>query len=150
MDDFVIPEPIRLSISGGHFIDIKKRLNHGETEDLYARWSPFVVAGEREAQLSRREVRTAKVEAYLLGWSLTSNGKPVPMTPDMSDADRAATIRSLDPARFTEIHEAIEAHEAAMDKERAAQKKILDGSPHAEATLPSPSDAAGASSGSVN
>jgi hypothetical protein len=69
MGDFVRPEPIRLSLSGGHYIDIKKRLNHGETEDMYARWAPFVVPGQ-PANLNRREVRTAKVLTYLLGWSL--------------------------------------------------------------------------------
>jgi hypothetical protein len=54
MGNFVRPEPSRLTISGGDYIDIKKRLNHGETEDMYARWAPFVVPGEA-AQLNRRE-----------------------------------------------------------------------------------------------
>jgi hypothetical protein len=33
MGNFVNPEPIRLQIGGGDYIDIKKRLNHGETEE---------------------------------------------------------------------------------------------------------------------
>src|SRR6188474_1252203 len=97
MSDFVTPESVRLPLSGGAFVDIKKRLNQGETDDMHARWAPFVVPGELSPQLNRREVRVSKVAAYLLGWSLTNNGAPVAMTPDMSEADRLATIRSLDP-----------------------------------------------------
>src|SRR3954464_12266481 len=110
MGDFVRPEPIRLSLSGGHYIDIKKRLNHGEREDMYARIAPYVVPGE-PAHMNRREVRTAKVLTYLVGWSLTDEGMPVPMSAVLSEADRLDTIRSLDPDRFDEIHGAIEAHE---------------------------------------
>ena len=151
MNDFVVPVSTRLPLSGGHYIDVKKRLNHGETEDMYARWAPYVVQGETQARLNRREVRTAKVDAYLLGWSLVNDqGQPVAMSPDMPAADRAATIRSLDPDRFDEIHEAIEAHERATAIERAAQKKILDGKPPDAPTSASRSAAAGASTGFVN
>jgi len=152
MSDFVTPEPERLTLHDGKFIDIKKRLNHGETEDMYAKWAPFVEAGSGKAPLlQRREVRTSKVEAYLLGWSLTNDqGKPVAMTSEMSEADRVATIRGLSPERFDEIHAAIEAHETKMNAERAAQKKIPDGPPVDAATSSSPSPVTGPLSGSVN
>ena len=151
MSDFVTPEPTRLTLADGKFVDVKKRLNHGETEDMYARWAPYVESGgSATPKLDRREVRTAKVEAYLLGWSLTTDdGTPVPMTPDMPYADRLATIRNLDPERFTEIHAAIEAHEQAVEAARAAQKKIPTGAPSSGATSRSPSDSGGGSSGSA-
>lgn len=149
MEDFVTPETVRLPISGGKFIDVRKRLTHGETEDMYARWSPYVTSGE-PAQFNRREVRTGKVLAYLLGWSLTKAGVPVPMSPLLDESARLDTLRGLDPARFTEIYLAIDAHEDAVEQERAAQKKILDGLPVAEAISTSPAPAVGASSGSVN
>jgi hypothetical protein len=38
MGDFVKPEPIRLPLSGNEYIDIKKRLNHGEREDCTRAW----------------------------------------------------------------------------------------------------------------
>jgi hypothetical protein len=147
--DFVKPEPQRLSISGNHFIDIKKRLNHGEREDMFARITPYVVAGE-QIQMDRREVRTAKVLMYLVGWSLTDEGVPVPMSPVLSEADRLDTIRSLDPDRFDEIHKAIEAHEEAYAKEQDAKKKTLATEPALPATSPSPAAVTGAMSGSVN
>jgi hypothetical protein len=140
VDDFVRPETVRLPLSGDHFIDVKKRLNHGEQEDMHARWSPFITPGA-PPQFDRREVRTGKVLVYLLGWSLMNNGTPVPIGPDVPEAMRLDTIRSLDPDRFLEIYTAIEAHEVAMDRERAAQKKMIGGSPDGPATSPSPSGA---------
>lgn len=142
MGDFVRPEPQRLTLSDGKFIDIRKRLTHGETEDMYTRMSPHADV------LNRREVRTAKILAYLIGWSLTDDdGTPVPMTPTLPEHERIDTIRSLDPDRAVEIHQAIEAHEEAIDKARATQKKILSGSPNGGATSISPSGVTGASSG---
>jgi hypothetical protein len=145
-DDFTKPEPCRLPLSDGQFVDIKRRLNHGETEDMYARISPYGVG------VNRREVRTAKIAAYLLGWSLTRDGKPVPMTPlggDMDEQERIDTIRGLDPDRAAEIHKAIEAHEDAEAAARAALKKTPGGTPAGEPISSSHSAPAGASSGSV-
>jgi hypothetical protein len=139
LDDFVTPEPVRLSLIGGQFIDIKKRLNHGETEDMYTRMSPH------GGVLNRRELRTAKILAYLLGWSLTNHGVPVPMAPELPEQTRIDTIRSLDPDRAVELYRAIEAHEEAMDRARAAEsEKKTD-----ETISPSPSAAAGPSATSA-
>lgn len=149
MNRFTQPESVRLPLSDGDYIDIKKRLNHGETEEMYARWAPFVTPGQ-PAQLNRREVRTAKVILYLLGWSLTNNGAPVPMSPDIPEATRLATLRNLDPDAFDEIHRAIETHEAAMTAERAAAKNGQGGETGSAAISPSPSAAAGPSETSVN
>lgn len=141
MDDFVTPEPVRLTLSAGRFVDIAKRLNHGETEDMYARMSPHGI-------VETREVRTAKILAYVIGWSLMRAGTPVPMSRDLPEQARIDTIRSLDPDVAAEIHEAIQQHEEATTKARAAQKKILSGSPPDASTSGSPSEPAGASSGS--
>jgi hypothetical protein len=142
MDDFVQPVPERLPLIGGKHVDVKRRLNHGETEDMYARIYSFGVT-------NRKEVRTAKIVAYLLGWSLTRNGQPVPYTPELPEQERIDTVRSLDPDRALEIYTAIEAHEDAMAAARQEEKKILNGGPIANATSASPSAAAGASSGSA-
>lgn len=149
MEDFVKPESVRLPLADGKFIDVKKRLNHGETEDMHARWAPVAVAGEA-LQLNRREVRDAMVLAYLLGWSLTNDGKPVAYSPDMPEAQRSATIGNLSPERFNNIFKVIEAHEEAMDVERAALKKTNGGPPVADPTLPLPSTVGGPSPASVN
>lgn len=147
---FVVPESVRLPISAGDFIDVKNRLNHGELEDLHARWAPFVTPGE-PLQLNRREVRTAKVLTYLIGWSLTDPaGAPVPMAPDLPEAVRVANLRSLDPESFSEIFDAIVTHEAATTAARAAEKKTATGTPGSDVTSRSPSAAAGDYPTSVN
>lgn len=136
-DDFADPIPHRLTLSGGHFVDIKQRLNHGETEDMYAVIAPHGLT-------NRRVVRTAKIDAYLLGWSLTKKGVPVPMSlasETFSAQARLDTIRSLSQRRAIEIYDAIEAHEAAMD----AKKKIPPGANGAAVISPSRSGAAGGS-----
>lgn len=138
MDDFVTPVTTRLALLGGKHIDVKQRLTHGETEDMYARIYQFGVT-------NRREVRTAKIVAYLVGWSLLRSGQPVPYAPDLPEQERIDTVRSLDPDRAREIYEAIETHEAAMVAAREAQKKILSGSTAASEFSASPSGPAGPS-----
>lgn len=145
MSDFVEPESERLTLNGGQFIDVKKKLNHGEREDMLAEMSINVAPGE-PAHLDRRNFRTVKVVAYLLGWSLMHNGKPEPYAPEMPERERRDVLRSLSPERFDEIFKAIDAHEDGA----AASKKTQDGVTESPAISPSPSDAAGGMSGSVN
>jgi len=142
MDNFVTPKIRRLTLHDGAFVDITERLTHGETEDLNARIFPL-------GGLDRRMVRTARIVAYLVGWSLTKDGAPWPYTPELPEQERIDTIRALDPDRAVEIFLAIDAHEDAMATERAAQKKTRSGSPDGKPISPSPSAGAGASDGSV-
>jgi hypothetical protein len=140
-DDFVDPVPERLKLRGGQFVDIKRQLNHGESEDMYAVISPHGLQ-------NRRVVRTAKIDAYLLSWSLTKKGVPVPMslpTPDFSAQARLDTIRSLSQRRALEIYDAIQAHEVKLEAEADAKKKIQPGASGAATTSPSPSAADGPS-----
>ena len=83
---FVTPAVQRLTLSTGDTIDIIKRLNHGETEDMYARFLE-----------KRGSVRTVLILTYLVGWSLTRDGQPVPYGPQLSEQERTDTIRNLDP-----------------------------------------------------
>lgn len=145
MSDFVKPEIVRLPLSGGQFIDVKKRLSHGEREDMFTNMSPFVTPGET-ATISRGTVRTEKVLTYLVGWSLTDDGQPVPISPQVPRQDRIDTIRMLSTDRFDEIFQAILTHEEGASSE----KKVPDGVNELPAISPSPSDAAGVTSGSVN
>jgi hypothetical protein len=145
MSDFVEPEPERLTLSDGQFIDVKKKLNHGEWEDMLAEMSIDGAPGEPR-RLNRRTFRTVKVMTYLLGWSLTHNGKPQAYSPAMPEDERRDIIRSLSPERFEEMYKAITAHEDGV----AAPKKKPDGATESPVISPSPSDAAGGMSGFVN
>jgi hypothetical protein len=147
MDDFVTPEPVRIPLRGGQWVDIAKSLNHGETEDMFERMSPHGILA------NRRWVRTAQILAYVLGWSLTRNGQPVPIGPtggEIPEQTRIDTIRGLSPDRAIEIYDAIEAHEAAQAVVLAEQKKILSGAPAVVATSSSPSAADGPSDRSAS
>lgn len=140
MSDFVKPEVVRVPLSGGQFVDIKKRLSHGEREDMYAGMYEVTAQG---ATLNRTTARTKKALMYLVGWSLTDDGAPVPMSPQVDTDTRLATLRSLSIERFDEIYDAIQAHE-----EGAAAKKLPDGENKSSAISPSPSDADCGTSGS--
>jgi hypothetical protein len=146
-DDFDDPESVRLTLTDGKYVDIKKPLNHGEQEDLFARISPYGVG------VNRREVRTAKIDAYLLGWNLTKKDTVVPMSPELPENVRTDTIRNMKSARAVEIHKAIEAHETALETADAALKKTTATpamTPAADLISPLPSAAAGPSDTSVN
>ena len=114
MDRFVTPHTVRLDISLGDWIEVKRRLNTGEQQDLFAQMMPSITPGQPYA-LQSRHVLTAKVLAYLVDWSLTQYGKPVPVTVD--------AINNLDPDTFKEIREMIDAHEEAIQGEIDAAKK---------------------------
>lgn len=143
MSDFVKPEIKRFPISGGHFIDVKKQLNHGEREDMFAAMAPLVTPGE-DLRFNRRDIRTAKAVTYLVGWSLTNEGTPVPMSPELPEQVRIDTIRSLSAERFDEMFAVILKHEAANEQAAVAAKKIRDGESKSSATSPSLVSMAGA------
>lgn len=146
---FATGETTRLSISDGDFIDVKKRLSHGEREEMFARMAPTAgPSGIFSAQ--RREVRTSKVLAYLVAWSLRAGDKPVPYSAMLPEDDRLSTILNLDPDTFDELWNAIDAHEDAIDAAVAAQKKTSSIAPTGEQISPSPSALVGVTSGSDN
>ena len=114
MDRFVTPQTTRLEISLGDWIEVKRRLNTGEQQDLFAQMMPSITPGQPYA-LQSRHVLTAKVLAYLVDWSLTRQSKAVPVSVD--------AVNNLDPDTFKEIREAIDAHETAVEAEIDAAKK---------------------------
>jgi hypothetical protein len=123
MGRLVKPETVRVPISEGDFIELKKRLTHGEREDMSARLMPTLTPGERP-QVLTKDVRTVQVLTYLVRWSLRDDDNvPLPMGPELPESDRYAMIRDLDPDTFDEIYDAIQAHERAT----AQEKKLTPG-----------------------
>jgi hypothetical protein len=126
---FVSPEEVRLNLSDGDFITIKKRLNTGEQRAVFARMARDIIPGDKIA-LKPEEVGKAKIAEFLLGWSFVDDdGRPVPFSPQAID--------NLDPDTYREIREAIEAHEERVEAELAERKNEKTGAPHSELTLPS-------------
>ncbi len=139
--DFVVPRVDRLTLSGGRWVDVKHRLNAGESRRVYGRMVKEMEAGVRP-KLNPEMVGLTRMAEYLVAWSLTDGRDRVPIS--------EAAINSLDPDLFNEIAAAIDAHEERVDAERAAEKNGRDGVSTSSAISPSPSVAAGALSGSVN
>lgn len=104
----VSPDVVRLPISDGDFLTVKRELNAGE----YVDYLTDRAAGKFFAlQL-----------AYLVGWSLVGHGgAPIPYSPDQAIDERRDTLRSLDTATMHEIVIAVQAHEQA--NELAVQEK---------------------------
>jgi len=143
---------VSLAIADGRTIDVKRRLNTGEQQDLFAAMAPTLMSGER-ATLQTKSVMTAKVLAYLLSWygiNHPEDGQPLPMTPFMSDDERLSSLRATDPDDFRDIREAIDWHEAEVEREIAEAKKIRGGASASSSSLPSPDAVTGGTAMSVN
>jgi len=103
----------------GAWIDVKRELNAGETRHVFAQLVKDMRAGEKIA-LDPEKVGITKVLEYLLGWSFTDDK-------GQSVAVSQGAIEALDQETYTEITQAIEAHEARMEADRTERKKKTTG-----------------------
>jgi hypothetical protein len=107
----VSPGTVRLPLSDGDFLTVKKELNAGEYLDLL---TTSAAGGFFAKQL-----------AYLVGWTLVGhNDAPIAFHLGLSLDERRDILRSLDTATITEIIAAIKQHEAANDLALEEKKTI--------------------------
>lgn len=139
---FVRPETCRLPLSDGQWLLVKRRLTAGEFRAHLKRCSTVEADGVR--RINTIDHGLSLIVTYLLDWSLDAAIR------GESDQVLAAALDTLAPHRFMEISAAIETHDTAMTAEREQEKNGRDGETNLPATSPSPSVAAGVSSGSVN
>ncbi len=105
----VVPELVRLALTEGDFIDVKRDLNAGEYFDL------LTAMADRQ--------KFSKILAYLVGWSFVGPDEhPIPYAIDDPEAARRDTIGALDKASLRELIAAIDAHEAAQESALAKKK----------------------------
>lgn len=144
----VRPETVKLDISQGDWLLVKKRLNAGEQRAMFARM--YVAGVDGRLQSNPLGISVAKILAYLLDWSLTDpQGKQIRIAGQSVTVVQEA-LDSLDPDSFGEIRRAVDAHEEAMAVEREQEKNDRAGESTSAAISPLPSAAAGALTGSVN
>lgn len=146
MSRFVRPETVRLPISDGDWLLVKKRLTSGEERAAFAR--TYIAGVDGRMHVNPISLGVGQVTAYLLEWSLTDDDGQIVDIRDKSADELAVVLDSLSPEDFTEIRDAIAAHDDAMRKERDEKKRQKAGTLTSGQTLPSPSDADGASIGS--
>ena len=149
METIVKPQIVQLALNDGLSISVKRRLNVGEQQDMFAAMAPYLTAGDKP-QLKSQAVMTAKVLAYLVSWTLTEDGVPLPLSMAMPEEQRLATLRSLDPDVFREIQEAINTHEAAVEQEIEERKNARRGGGAKTSSSSSLDAATGPTTTSVN
>jgi hypothetical protein len=132
---FVNPDTARLEISDGDWLLVKRRLSTGETREAYQRITKRQVGDQME--LDELEAGMALVTAYLLDWSLVDHdGKSVVIRGLLPRA-LESVLDNLDPQSFMEMLKAIQAHDAAMTKEREREREGPFGGSGSPPTSPS-------------
>jgi len=119
----VAPDVVRLPLSDGDSVEVKKTLNAGEYRKLIYDQFKDTPDGER-ITLDHSKVGMAKLLAYIVGWTFVGfDGQPLPYRPDEPEDIRRATIDGLDQETYRELIAAVTAHEEREDAALEAQKK---------------------------
>jgi len=127
---------VRIAISDGDWIDVHRRLNAGEQRKVYD-LSRGPDGPEGELKIDRVRAGIATVIGYLVDWSF---GEADPSLAIRYKPEAVpAAIDAIDHQTFVEILRAIEAHEAAMQAERTAEKNVPAGAITSDPISPLPS-----------
>ncbi len=122
----VAPGIVRLPLSDGDWIDVKRELTAGEYDDYLA-------------DMHARK-KFSKAIQYLIGWSFVGlDGQPLPYALDLPDSVRRDTLGGLSTDTMRELYAALDKHEAAVDAALEAKKKTR---PPAPASSPTSGSAA--------
>ena len=131
-------EEMRLELSEGDWLLVRKHLTAGEERDAQAR---VIKAGSfkqgEKPELDLEHLGIAQAVSYLIDWSITdADDKPIRIR-DQGYACVAAALRNQTPESPREILDAIQAHDSAMTAERELQKKDQGGTPARSPTFTS-------------
>lgn len=111
---FVQPEIVRLELSEGDWLDVRRELSTGEARRAMARTIKSMRAdGRIEPDLEM--LGRAEIAAFIVDWSfIDANDKRVPFTD--------AALDNLTQDAYAEIETAVRAHMAAVEEERGKAK----------------------------
>ena len=126
---FVKPEIVRIDLSDGDWIEVKKRLSVGEERQAFqAIVGEVNLSGWRKPNVEM--IGMAEILAYLVDWSFKdAQDKPVKISID--------ALKALDPDSYLELEKAIETHRSTQDAEREAAKNVRDGANESSSISPS-------------
>jgi len=120
---FVYPEEVRLPLSDGDYIDVKKHLNAGEYRKLLYDQFKENPDGDKVV-IDHTKIGISKLLAYLLGWSFCGrNNDPLPYNVEQPEDIRRAAIDGVDPDTYRELIAAVNAHEEREEQALEAKKK---------------------------
>jgi len=132
------PETVKLEISQGDWLLVKKYLTAGE----HRRRMTAMLNPDRN-QIEPVNVGMSAVVAFLLDWSIDGlDGKRMVIA-DKSDVEKVAILDNLPSDVFTEIIAAVEAHEDRINAERDAAKNSPDGVKQSSPISPSANSSGG-------
>jgi hypothetical protein len=141
------PETLRLALTRGDWIVVKKHLTAGETRRVFRR---MIRKGATGDEIDSLQVGLSKMVVYLVDWSITdADDQPVIIRGQSEDVV-ADVLEMLDVDSFAEILNAVEAHERAMEAEREDEKKTATGTSKSDPTWPSLVSLDGGTNGSAN
>lgn len=119
----VIPELVRIPLRDGHWIEIRKRVTYGEANKARAAAFSRELGANGRMQVDMEQIGKIQIMSYLLNWSQTFNGEPIPVnTPELL----SSALDNQDEDTINEITDAISAHiEKAKAKKnvKAGEKK---------------------------
>ena len=140
------PETVRIPLTRGDWILVKKYLTAGETRRVFRR---MIRKGATGDEIDSLQVGLSKMVVYLVDWSITDADDQPVIIRGQSEDMIADVLEMLDVESFAEVLKAIEVHERTMELEREDEKKT-DGSSKLDPTWPSPASLDGATTGSPN
>lgn len=112
----VKPETVRLELSDGDWVDIKRALTVGEESDIAFK-AMKTIRSDSAAEIDGSLMRFLMTATYVQGWSLLDyEGQPIKWPVGKPLDDRVAVLRALDRASMEELEAAIAAHREAMEK----------------------------------
>jgi hypothetical protein len=133
MSRFVRPETVRLMISGGDWLLVKKQLTAGEQRQVFARLMkpvrPGAAISGTNIEVDPLQASLSTILGYLVDWSLCDDdGKPVVIRGESTEVVIGA-LDALDMDSFSEIQQAIQAHEMEQADARRERQAHPFGEP---------------------
>ncbi len=117
---FVKPETVRIDLTHGEWIDIKRDLS--KTEKIRFEFAGLGDRTNTGVKVDWVAMACGRISAYVVDWSLKgSSGKDVPVS--------KSAIDDLDEETFDEIDNAIKAHIEAREAEKKAQRTSQTSTP---------------------
>lgn len=133
---FVTPETVRLDLSDGDWIEVKRRLTNGERRRLNtAGLSKSLTIGNEQNQeidIDFAEFSLARAAMWIVDWSFEDDGRRVAVT--------RVALESLDEETADEIDKALDAHIEAMagNSQTASANGSAPASPSASGSAAGP------------
>lgn len=122
------PDTVRLPLSGGDSILVKRYLTAGEHRAvLRASLQPLAAGETPKLEMDADAFGIALVLAYLLDWTFQdADGSPLVIADQAPETVRAVLER-IDAGAYDEVQGAIQRHQVAMKAALEAEKKTATG-----------------------